>query len=38
MLLEMGADPFVKDSHGKTAFMYSKDYKVKTILTAWTKK
>lgn len=38
MLLENGADPLVKDSQGKTAYMYSKDYAVKSLLTAWSKK
>ena len=33
-----GADPLVKDAQGKTAFMYAKDYNVKSALTTWSKK
>ena len=38
LLLEKGADPGIKDSQNKTAYMYAKDYNVKSALTSWTKK
>jgi len=38
LLLEKGADPMIRDSQDKTAYMYAKDYNVKSVLTSWTKK
>jgi len=35
MLLEKGADPAIKDSEGRTAFYYTKDFNVKALLTSY---
>ena len=38
LLLENGANPKLQDEQGKTAYMYTKDYTVKSVLTTWSKK
>jgi ankyrin repeat protein len=38
MLLEKGADPAIKDSDGRTAFYYTKDFNVKALLTSYSHK